>query len=60
MAYGVYHFELSACSYENECSTSEISLMAAQSTVTCNLVVDSYVEFQLVSFDFNLVKIKLT
>lgn len=50
MAYGVYTFKLIGCSHQNLCSSTEISLMAAQSTTMCNVLVDSYVELELVSF----------
>lgn len=52
MAFGVYNFKLTACGHrgdgEESCSYTEISLMAAQSTVMCNVAVESYVELQLV------------
>lgn len=50
MPYGVYNFKLNACGEDDQCSSSEISLMAAQSTTMCNLVIESYVELEWVFF----------
>lgn len=48
-AYGTYNFKLEACSYTNECSWAEISLLAAQSTTMCEVGIESHVEFEMVS-----------
>nr|XP_027203936.1 uncharacterized protein LOC113797709 [Dermatophagoides pteronyssinus] len=46
-AYGTYNFKLEACSYTNECSWAEISLLAAQSTTMCEVGIESHVEFEM-------------
>ncbi|KAJ6225317.1 hypothetical protein RDWZM_003862 [Blomia tropicalis] len=46
MAYGLYTFKMVACSKNKQCSSSEISLMAAQSATMCNVLLDSYVELE--------------
>lgn len=50
MAYGLYTFKMVACSKNKQCSSSEISLMAAQSATMCNVLLDSYVELEPVIY----------
>ncbi|KPM07127.1 hypothetical protein QR98_0056120 [Sarcoptes scabiei] len=47
MAYGNYNFKLEACGFNDQCNTNEITLMSAQSTTMCEVIVDSYMELEM-------------
>lgn len=58
MAFGTYNIKLEACSLKNECSWSEISLLSAQSTTMCEVIVEPYVELEMVNY-FNNYQLKI-